>query len=76
MTKKIGALWKNTKVGDNQPVATGQIEVIAGYPIKVALFKNDKKGNTKAPDYQLVLSSFEKSADKINASAGKAANDL
>lgn len=57
MAKIVGSLWKNSKTGDNFPVATGVIEQVIGHPIKVALFKNKKKvAGSRQPDFSIVLS--------------------
>lgn len=55
MNKKIGSLWKHKK--DNKSYLTGTLEVIAGFPIKVCVFSNDKKEQgSKQPDFNVVLS--------------------
>ena len=64
MAKKIGSLWKNSKQGENYPVATGIVELVIGCPVKVALFKNTKKqAGTKQPDYTLVVSEPQEKKD-------------
>lgn len=58
VSKKIGALWQKKK--DNKTYLTGTIEVIAGQPTKIIVFKNDKKEKPIQPDWNIVLSSIPK----------------
>lgn len=55
MSKTIGALWKNKKQGEDNPVFLGNIEVIAGHVMNVAVFKNKKKTKDNQPDLNIVL---------------------
>jgi hypothetical protein len=53
MDNKIGVLWrKNT----NDLIANGVIEIIAGFPTKVSVFKNTKKLKETDPDYNVIIS--------------------
>ena len=65
--KRIGALWKHTK--DKMQYLTGNLEVIAGFPIKICIFKNTKKTKENQPDFNIVLS--ENKAEKPKAEVVK-----
>ena len=54
MARKIGSLWKYKK--DNKSYLLGNIEVIAGQKILIAVFPNDKKEKEGQPDYNIILS--------------------
>jgi uncharacterized protein (DUF736 family) len=56
MSKTIGALWKPQKKAENSPSLIGSIELIAGMPVKVAVFPNTKKTKPNQPDFNIVLS--------------------
>jgi uncharacterized protein (DUF736 family) len=72
MSKKIGSLWKNKK--DNKTYLSGNLEVIAGQVMKILVFPNDKKGNEKAPDYNIVLSEPLKDNQKLKAGTAQPEN--
>lgn len=63
---KIGSLWRNEKK-ESKVVASGTLEVIAGLPIKIVIFENDKKEEgTNQPDLNICISTSkeEKQEDK------------
>lgn len=66
MNKIIGAFWKSKPEQQEKGlVASGTIEVIAGLPLQVVLFKNTKKeAGSNQPDFNLVISEVQK--DKEN----------
>lgn len=56
MSKTIGALWKPQKKAENSPSLIGNVELIAGMPVQVAVFPNTKKTKPNQPDFNIVLS--------------------
>ena len=52
---KLGALWQH-KTKEGKTYLTGNIEVIAGFPTKIVIVKNDKKEKPTHPDWSILLS--------------------
>jgi uncharacterized protein (DUF736 family) len=53
--KRLGALWKK-KTKEGKSYLSGNVEIIVGMPMQIAIFQNEKKTEPKQPDYNIVLS--------------------
>ena len=62
MTRKIGSLWQH-KSKDDKTYLAGNLEVIIGQQIKIAVFKNEKKSGNQ-PDWNIVLSEEKETSEK------------
>lgn len=64
-----GAVWLKTSK-NGLKYMSGILDV-NGVEYDIAMFKNDKKGNDKAPDYRLVITSKEEQQTPTEPSQGE-----
>ena len=70
MSKTIGQLWKKKSKG---LVANGVLDVVAGLPLKISVFINEKKEkDSKQADYNIIISEpmDKEEQDKRNEEGG------
>ncbi|MDD4733987.1 MAG: hypothetical protein PHU05_04000 [Bacilli bacterium] len=61
-----GVVWLKTSK-NGLKYMSGLVDV-KGVEFDIAMFKNDKKGNDKAPDYRLVITSKEEKQQELSQS--------